>query len=109
VRFCGHLSAVRIRCYYFGMPVRKVSISLEEPVLLAARQAAERRGMSLSAWLNRASVSALAIEDRLADGLAGVAEWEAEHGPLSEEDLAAASAVLDAAGIGRKRESRRAA
>ncbi|MGH2853312.1 MAG: hypothetical protein ACRDLF_03860 [Solirubrobacteraceae bacterium] len=42
-------------------------------------------------------------------GLAGVAEWEAEHGPLSAEDLAEADAVLDAAGIGRRRESRRAA
>jgi hypothetical protein len=87
------------------MPAQKLSIALEEPVLLAARQAAERRGISLSAWLNQASVSALAIED----GLAGVAEWEAEHGPLSEEDLAAASVVLDAAGIGRGRERHRAA
>ncbi len=28
------------------------------------------------------------------DGLAAVAEWEAEHGPPSEQDLAAADAVL---------------
>jgi hypothetical protein len=35
----------------------------------------------------------LAIED----GLAAVAEWEAEHGPLTAEELAAADAVLDAA------------
>ena len=33
-------------------------------------------------------------------GLAAVAEWEAEHGPLSAEELAAADAVLDAAGVG---------
>jgi hypothetical protein len=91
------------------MPAQKLSISLKESVLLAARQAAKRRGISLSAWLNQASVSALAIEDRLADGLAGVAEWEAEHGPPSAEAVAEANAVLDAAGIGRKRESPRAA
>ncbi len=103
------LCAVRIRCYYFGMPAQKLSISLEEPVLLAARQAADRRGMSLSAWLNEASVSALETEVRLQDGLAGVAEWEAEHGPPSEEAAAKANAVLDAAGIGRRREPRRAA
>jgi len=89
--------------------VRKLSISLEESVLVAAKRAAERRGMSLSAWLNEASVSALETEARLRDGLAGVAEWEAEAGPLSEEDLTAADAVLDAAGIGGRREPRRAA
>jgi hypothetical protein len=79
------------------MPAMKLSVALEEPVALAARRAAERRGMSLSAWLNEASRNALAIEK----GLAAVAEWEAEHGPLSAEDLAAADAVLDAAGVGR--------
>ena len=92
-----------------GVPVQKVSISLDEPVLLAAREAAKRRGMSLSAWLNEASESALETEVRLEDGLAGVAEWEAENGPISAEELAKADAILDAAGIGRKREPRRAA
>lgn len=29
-------------------------------------------------------------ELRLRDGLAAVAEWEAEHGPLTDEELAAA-------------------
>lgn len=65
--------------------------------------------MSLSAWLNDVSERALETEVSLDDGLAAVAEWEAEHGSLSEEDLAAASAVLDAAGIGRRRKPRRAA
>jgi hypothetical protein len=88
-----------------GMAAKKLSIALEEPVAHAAREAAERRGISLSAWLNQASVSALAVED----GLRGVAEWEAEHGPLSAGVVAEANAVLDAAGIGRRRESRRAA
>lgn len=87
------------------MSVQKLSIALDEPVAQAARQAAERRGMSLSAWLNDAAQSALAIED----GLVGVAEWEAECGPLSPEELAAADAALDAMGVGRRRESRRAA
>jgi hypothetical protein len=103
------LRAVRNGCYYFGMPVRKLSVALEESVADAAKQAAKRRGMSLSAWLNEASVSALETEVRLQDGLAGVAEWEAEHGPPSEEAAAKANAVLDAAGIGRRREPRRAA
>lgn len=91
------------------MPAQKVSISLDESVLLAAREAAKRRGMSLSAWVNQVSESALETEVRIEDGLAGVAEWEAEHGPPSEDEAAKANAVLDAAGIGRRRESRRAA
>jgi hypothetical protein len=48
--------------------------------------------VSLSAWLNEAAATALAIED----GLAAVAEWEQEHGPLSAEELAAADRLLGA-------------
>lgn len=81
------------------MPAQKLSIALEEPVAVAAKRAAQRRGISLSAWLNEASLNALTIED----GLIAVAEWEAEYGPLPAEDQAAASAALDAAGIGRER------
>lgn len=91
------------------MPVQKVSISLDESVLLAARESAKRQGMSLSAWVNEVSESALESEVSLEEGLAGVAEWEAEHGPISAEELAKADAVLDAAGVGRKRAPRRAA
>jgi hypothetical protein len=87
------------------VPAQKLSIALDESVAAAAKEAAARRGISLSAWLNQASVSALRIED----GLRGVAEWEAEHGPPSEEAVAEANAVLDAAGIGVTRKQRRAA
>jgi hypothetical protein len=78
------------------MPATKVSIALEEPVAGAARQSAKRRGISLSAWLNEASRSALRIEE----GRAAVAEWEAEFGALSAEELAAVDTVLDVHGIG---------
>jgi hypothetical protein len=79
------------------MPARKLSVALEEPVAQAAKQAAKRRGISLSAWLNQASINALSVED----GLTAVTEWEAEHGELSQGALAVADATLDAAGIGR--------
>lgn len=72
------------------MAAEKLSIALEGTVAEAARSAARRRGMSLSAWLNEASRNALAIED----GLVAVAEWEAEHGPLSHDELAAADEAL---------------
>jgi hypothetical protein len=80
-----------------SMPARKLSVALEAPVAEAAKHAADRRGMSLSAWMNEASRNALAIED----GLAAVAEWEAEHGSLSAAQLAAADAALDAVGLHR--------
>lgn len=75
------------------MSVQKLSISLDERVAAAAAASAERRGMSLSAWLNDAATQALAVED----GLIAVAEWEAEHGALTPEELAAADAVLERA------------
>lgn len=74
-----------------GMAVRKLSIALDEKVAAAA--AAERHGLSFSAWLNQAAQKALAIEE----GLAAVAEWEALHGALTPEEIATANAVLDAA------------
>jgi hypothetical protein len=77
------------------MSAQKLSVALEEPVARAAKKSAARRGISLSAWLNEASRNALAIED----GLIAVAEWEAEQGQLSQEDLAAADAVIDSAQI----------
>ena len=76
-----------------AMGVKKLSIALDERVAAAAAASAERHGLSLSAWLNRAAENSLAIED----GLAAVAEWEAEHGAFTGEEIAAADAVLDAA------------
>ncbi len=81
------------------MAARKLSVALEPRVADAAKEAAERRGMSLSAWLNEASRSALAVED----GLAAVGEWEAEHGSLDRSELAAADRILDAARVGSAR------
>lgn len=82
---------------------------MDETVLLAAREAAKHRRMSLSAWLNGVADDALAHETSIEKGLQGVAEWEAENGPITPEELAEADAILDAAGIGRKREPPRAA
>lgn len=81
------------------MPARKLSIALDEAVASAAAASARRAGLSLSAWLDRAAREALAIED----GLRAVAEWEARHGPITEEELAAADAVLDRGGRSRRR------
>jgi hypothetical protein len=77
------------------MVVQKLSIALDEDVARAAKDAAECDGLSLSAWLNEAAREALAIKD----GLAAVAEYEAEYGAFTEEELAEARAVLARAGI----------
>jgi hypothetical protein len=79
------------------MPVRKLSVALEETVAARAAVAAAGRGLSLSAWLNRAAENALALED----GLAAVREWEAEHGSFTAAERARADAVLDGASAGR--------
>lgn len=88
---------VGIRYYRDGMAVRKLSVALEESVAAAAASAAERRGVSMSAWLNAAAERALIIER----GLAGVAEWEVEHGESSADELAWADSVLDRSAAGR--------
>lgn len=72
------------------MPVRKLSVALDESVAAEAARVAERRGVSLSAWLNAAAERALVLEA----GLAGVAAWEAEHGELTAEELAWADSIL---------------
>jgi len=73
------------------MPVRKLSVALEDEVADAASRAAARSGLSLSAWLNSAAEHALAIEE----GLDAVRAWEADHGALTADELAAADRILD--------------
>ncbi len=48
--------------------------------------------MSFSAWLNRAAKHALTLER----GAAAVRAWERDHGSLTDRELAAADALLDA-------------
>lgn len=73
------------------MAVKKLSVALDDEVAAAAKHAASRAGVSLSAWLNRAAENELAIEE----GLEAVRAWEADHGDLSDEELAQADGVLD--------------
>ena len=75
--------------------MKKLSVALEETVAREAALAAQKKGLSLSAWLNSAAERALLIEG----GLAAVAEWEAEDGALTEEELAWADSVLRRAGV----------
>jgi hypothetical protein len=73
------------------MAVKKLSVALDDAVAQEVALAADRAGVSVSAWLNHAAENELAIEA----GLGAVREWEAEHGELTAEELAAADKLLD--------------
>jgi len=72
------------------MKVDKLSISFDPDLGDAVRGAARQRGSSLSAWLADAAASKLRAE-ALADYLD---EWEATHGRLTADELAAAAVEL---------------
>ena len=64
----------------------KLAISVEAGVHTKVLDAAEAEGVSVSAWMTAAARRAL----RVREGLAAVAEWEAEHGALTPRELDAA-------------------
>jgi hypothetical protein len=65
--------------------------ALDDVVAREVALAADRAGVSVSAWLNHAAENELAIEA----GPDAVREWEAEHGELTADELAAADKLLD--------------
>lgn len=64
----------------------KLAISVERDVHAKVLKAAEAEGVSVSAWMAAAARQALLLRE----GLAAVAEWEAEHGELTPGELDAA-------------------
>ena len=75
------------------MASRKVTITLDEDLVEAMSRTARETGVPLS----RLIASAAEREMRRRIGLAAVAEWEAEHGAFTPEELAAARAEMAAA------------
>jgi hypothetical protein len=73
------------------MGVVKRSVSIDAGVAAAVDAAATEDGVSFSAWLSDAAQRRL----RVREGLRGVAEWEADAGPLTAEERAAGEALLD--------------
>jgi len=73
------------------MAVRKLSVALDQSVADAAADAAEREGLSLSAWLSRAAERALVVEG----GLEAVRAWERDNGSLTDAELSDADKVLN--------------
>lgn len=69
-----------------GSPAVKLAITVDPDVHAGVVRAATREHKSVSAWMTEAARRALLVRD----GLAAVAEWEAEHGAFSEAELARA-------------------
>ena len=78
------------RSYGFAMPrgnpAVKMAITVDPDVHAGIVSAAEDAGLSVSAWMTDAARKEL----RRLDGLAAMAEYEAEYGAFTDEELAAA-------------------
>ena len=73
------------------MTVERLTVSLESELAIAVRQAADADEQNVSAWLADAARRQLASR-----GLRHVvAAWEREHGAFSDDELAAARALVD--------------
>lgn len=81
------------------MGVSRLSISVPSHVEEAIRAAAEVAGLPVSAWLARAAEQAAAEQAALADGLAAVAEFEAEEGVLTDAERLQARQILIDTGV----------
>lgn len=69
-----------------GRPSPKLAITVDPDVHAGVIEAAAEEGVSVSAWMTNAARRALVVRN----GLAGVEEWETEHGALSESEMAEA-------------------
>ncbi len=69
-----------------GAPAVKMAITVDRDVHAKVVRAARQQRQSVSAWMTSAARRQLALRD----GLAAVAEWEEEHGLLTQEELRAA-------------------
>ncbi|MGH3721836.1 MAG: hypothetical protein ACRDRI_23920 [Pseudonocardiaceae bacterium] len=79
------------------MSVSRLSISVPPRVEDAIRAAAEAAGLPVSVWLAQVAQRAAAEQSAIADGLAAVAEFEADDGALTDAERAEArQALIDA-------------
>ncbi len=69
-----------------GKPSPKLAITVDPEVHERVVAAAAEEGLSVSAWMTAAARRALLLRD----GLAAVAEWEQENGPLTDTELRSA-------------------
>jgi len=66
-----------------GNPSPKLAITIDPNIHEKVLQAAAREKVSVSAWMTSAARQAL----RRRAGLAAIAQWEKQHGPLSVKEM----------------------
>jgi predicted transcriptional regulator len=66
-----------------GNPSPKLAITVDPDVHAKVIAAAEADEVSVSAWMTLAAREAL----RRREGLAAIAEWEAQHGRLTDDEM----------------------
>jgi predicted Ser/Thr protein kinase len=80
-----------MKTYDDVMTVERLTVSLESELAIAVREAADADEQNVSAWLADAARRQLANR-----GLRDVVEaWEREHGAFTDDELAAARALVD--------------
>ena len=85
-----------------GNPAVKLAVTVDADVHAKVLVAAAAEGTSVSAWITNAARRALLVRD----GLAAVAEWEAEHGALTPAEMEAARSRIERRETRRKRTRR---
>lgn len=85
-----------------GNPAVKLAVTVDADVHAKVLDAAAAEGTSVSAWITAAARRALLVRD----GLAAVAEWEAEHGALTRSELEAARSRVGRNAVRRRRSGR---
>ena len=84
-----------IPAYGIHMPAKKVTITLPEELVAALTTTAKTEGVPVSQLI----ASAAEVELRRRLGRQFIAEFEAEHGPFTAEELASARAEMAAADL----------
>jgi hypothetical protein len=85
-----------------GNPAVKLAVTVDADVHAKVLDAAAAEGTSVSAWITAAARRALLVRD----GLAAVAEWEAEHGALTRPEIEAARSRIERNTVRRRRSGR---
>lgn len=81
-----------------GNPSPKLAITVDPDVYEQLVVAAHAQDLSVSAWMTNAARTALGIQR----GLEAVAEWEADNGALSDEEMAVANRRIDLLQLGQR-------
>jgi hypothetical protein len=85
-----------------GSPALKLAITVDAEVHAKVVRAAKAEHTSVSAWMTAAARRSLLIRD----GLAAIADWEAQHGELTPAELGAARIRVFGPMKGRRRSKR---